>query len=132
MNYISSEEFLNQSEKVKRVLLEWWNPQVGDLYCNIYNNQNNNVLVINNCQLIIKNFEIDIKKFGAPLLQMHQLIQFIEDNTKCKINIENYNTNDILLRFIKYGKEVKSCMYCDCNLLKSLWKASIKIAEESV
>jgi hypothetical protein len=30
MNYISAEQFLNQNEKVRKVLLNWWKPQLGD------------------------------------------------------------------------------------------------------
>ena len=31
MNFISAEEFLKQSEKVQKILMDWWTPSWSDL-----------------------------------------------------------------------------------------------------
>ncbi|BDR74281.1 hypothetical protein K144316041_p21200 (plasmid) [Clostridium tetani] len=88
MDYISVKEFLKQPKEVQKVLLDWWKPEVGDVYCSLYNNnQPDNVMVINQCQFGLTIFKEDIKKYGIPLLTEGQLRQFIEDETQGKMDI---------------------------------------------
>lgn len=127
INYISAEEFLKQSKKVQKVLLDWWKDNINTL--DFYKTRSilcGAIHVSNEEQIKA------IKKFideTIPLLKMDQLIKFIED--------KNYFIE--LNNFSKTKKQV--CVYKDLNqvhssyygneeyLIQALWKVAIEIAE---
>lgn len=121
MNFISAEEFLKQSEKVQNKLIEWWEPQIGDILVNKNNNINSTIEVINDEIIAGKVYEVKNKPF-IPLLQTHQLIQFIEDEINKKIEIHHYSGGYEILDNDDLGND----------LLQALWQVTIQIAEESV
>jgi hypothetical protein len=130
MEYITEEQFSEQPKEIQKVFLEWWKPSVGDLYCNIYNNQQDNVLVINNCQIeFSKSFTEDIKKFGYPLLVEGQLRKFIEDKIGY-INI-TYSSNyeDMINKTVN---DNKNYLINSDDLFRAYWKVALKIAESEV
>lgn len=135
MEYISAEEFLKQPKEVQEVFRDWWEPSAGDLYLyySTYNNQQDNIAVINKQLEVFPRFKNDIKEFGYQLLTEGQLRKFIEDKTGCKLFIEYYNGSDILIRFMKANKEIKSYMFYNCNdLLRAYWKVACEIAKEEL
>ncbi|WP_461614355.1 hypothetical protein [Clostridium sp. Marseille-QA1073] len=81
MSYIPAEEFLKQSEKVQRELLEWWQPQIGDLTTSKYPMEISFV----KSQRDIEALKYYKGKPFLPLLQIHQLIKFLEDKINCKV-----------------------------------------------
>jgi hypothetical protein len=151
MEYITEEQFSEQPKEIQKVFLEWWKPSVGDLYCNIYNNQQDNVLVINNCQIeFSKSFTEDIKKFGYPLLTEGQLRKFIEDELE-RIHYENdgrrieldilHNNNftTILEGVMGSEKGIKRVEWVfenelgkKYNLLQVYWKVALELAKQEV
>lgn len=138
MEFISAEEFLKQPKEVQKVFLDWWEPSKGDVYCNLYNDQQDNTLVINDCQLeIFKTFKDDIKQYGCPLLTEGQLRQFIEDIAKCKVLELRCNCDDGEY-FIESYQNKYSCVHNDKwvllgdNVLKAYWKVALEIAKEKV
>lgn len=103
MEYISAEEFLKQPNEIKKVLIDWWKCDYGDLYIlqETYNTVECDVICCN------RDLECDIegdwkyfKTISIPLLTEGQLRKFIEDKTQCKIDIENCNN---FIRFYLYG-----------------------------
>lgn len=142
MKFISSREFKEKSEEVQKVFLDWWKPSKGDIYCNLYNNQEDNVLVVNDCQLeMFKTFKTDIKTFGVPLLTEGQLRKFIEDKMGGVVkviqwHIEDSNISkrgysiDILLK----NKYSVTHHFKDLgeDLLKAYWKVACEIVECSL
>jgi hypothetical protein len=138
MEFINAEEFLKQDEQVQKVFLDWWNPSKGDLYCNLYNNQQDNILVINDCQLeIFKTFKDDIKQYGFPLLTEGQLRKFIEDKSNCK-NVEilsDISTGQYYADFYENtysGIEEDTIEYLGTNKFKAYWILALITAKESV
>lgn len=124
MKFISVEEFLEQDEKIQKIFIDWWKPSVGDLYCNLYNEQRDNILVINKVQLdFFKTFSNDIKKYGFPLLTEGQLRKFIEGKTNCKLNIGNIS------KIINIYKKELDIPY-ETDILQAYWQIALEIAEE--
>lgn len=132
MNYISSEEFLKQSEKVQKVLLDWWKPEITNLYTDKY--ERNRMIEferdITHIKLLKSNKTI-------PLLQMHQLIQFIENKGYKFVSVNNYIEVD--KKQMWTAKAFKTMMQLQPSFetfeedkLQALWKVAIEIAEESV
>lgn len=138
MDYISVKEFLKQPKEVWKVLLDWWKPEVGDVYCSLYNNQEDNVMVINQCQFEFATFKEDIKKYGIPLLTEGQLRRFIEDETQGKMDIL-VNGMGVTNEYIRYEfmcwNSVDQCKYkkeysfeVDAkDLLEAYWVVAILI-----
>lgn len=123
MNYISAKEFLEQSEKVQSELLEWWKPYLGGLFVDKFD-YNNKIKCISMFVGSKFNGKID-KKDSIPLLQMHQLIQFIEDKTNKTIGIEiNRDLNNVTIAIMD-----KTVRLFECDLLEALWKVAIEIAD---
>lgn len=137
MEFISVEEFVKQPKEVQEIFMEWWQPSEGDLYCNLYNGQQDNVLVINNVQLeIFKSFSDDIKKYGIPLLTEGQLRRFIEDKGY-RTYIKTYELpNDYgIFVFPKDCLNSSRAFYKDnleTNILKAYWKVACEIAKENL
>lgn len=125
IKFIKANEFLNQSKEVQKVFLDWWQPSEGDIYCNLYNNQQDNVLVIQSCQLeVFKSFKENIKLFGIPLFTEGQLREFIEDNGYSKVILELTN--------LYYKRKTNNyCKTYGCrqdNILLIYWKIACQIA----
>ncbi|MBU3186574.1 hypothetical protein [Clostridium estertheticum] len=126
-NFISAKEFQNQSDKVQKVLIEWWEPNFGDLFVNKFDY---NATI--NCiwRFIGSDINTSIKKDGCtPLLQIHQLINFIES--------KGILIHCSLVAWIYYRNKNLSNPNCSMfdgqfNRLEALWRVAVKIAEEEV
>lgn len=137
MEFITVEQFQEQSEEVQKVFLDWWQPNKGDIYCNLYNNQQDNVLVINNCQLeVFKSFKDDIKLYGIPLMTEGQLRKFIEDKTGCKLDATFFLWDGYTVEISKKYEEEGYCIsqkafeHLGEDLLQAYWKVACEIAEQ--
>ncbi|WP_195966773.1 hypothetical protein [Clostridium sp. 1001283B150210_160208_E6] len=132
MEFITVEQFQEQPVEVQKVFLDWWQPNKGDIYCNLYNNQQDNVLVINNCQLeVFKTFKDDIKLYGIPLLTEGQLRKFIEDKTKTKIETSLTVYNQYALWLVKVkGQDYETFDTREEDLLQAYWKVACMIAND--
>lgn len=124
MEYIKPKDFLKQSKEIQKVFLDWWKPSIGDIYCNIYNNQINNILVINSVQLQSSTFADDIKQFGFLLFTESQLRRFIEDKTGGKIEIRIWDDYGYSIRTKKGSLDGGK------NLLETLWNVCCLIAQD--
>ena len=86
-SFIPKEEFLKQSEKVQDVFYNWLTFNSGDVA--------NTLCYVNGEVLLHKNTSRTGTNEIIPLLQMHQLIDFIENKLKCKvINFKLVNCMD--------------------------------------
>jgi len=138
-NYISAEQFFELNGKVQRAFTNWWKPAEGDLYCtrNVYDVIDVIVDVINgkyNCIYgLERDFlpeEIEINEDLIPLLQIHQLIEFIE----CKGYSWNKRGNFLDVDFaIDTGHEDGwTTNLSNINLLQALFQVACKIADWEV
>nr|WP_308545826.1 hypothetical protein [uncultured Lachnoclostridium sp.]DAF89849.1 MAG TPA: hypothetical protein [Siphoviridae sp. cteLh2] len=132
MEFITVEQFQEQPKEIQQVFLDWWQPNKGDIYCNLYNNQQDNVLVINNCQLeVFKTFKDDIKLYGIPLLTEGQLRKFIEDKTKTKIETSLTVYNQYALWLVKVkGQDYETFDTREEDLLQAYWKVACEVATD--
>lgn len=123
MNYIGSRQFSEQSKEVQNVFMEWWKPDLGDLFIDKFD-YNCKIKCISMFVGSKFNGNLD-KKDSIPLLQMHQLIQFIEDKTNKTIGIEvNRDLNNVTIAIMD-----KTVRLFQCDLLQALWKVAIEIAD---
>ena len=130
MEFISSEDFLKQDEKVQVVFLNWWKPSSGDLfqYRKLFN-------VVDYCsgttiQPFYNSYAV-FKKDCIPLFTEGQLRKFIEDKTAMgTVNVdyfEGYRIKiNISINQSKYYKDLGN------DLLKPYWKVADQIAKESL
>jgi len=139
MEFITVEQFREQPKEVQRVFLDWWQPSVGDIYCNLYSPQPNNLLFITKGQLeIFKIFKDDIKLYRIPLFTEGQLRKFIEDKTGCKTDMVFYMYDGYDIEISKphyidgYCLSQKTFEYLGEDLLQAYWKVACKIAKEEV
>lgn len=140
MEFITVEQFKEQPVEVQKVFLDWWQPNKGDIYCNLYNNQQDNVLVINDCQLdIFKSFKDDIKLYGIPLMTEGQLRKFIEDKTDGIVKLIQWHIHDSQVSKHGYAIDILrkneyhvTYHYKDLgeNLLQAYWEVACEIAKD--
>lgn len=136
MNYISAAEFLKQPEKVRKSLIEWWQPKFGDLatfegidyhYSN-YTREDDYCFVTRYSKEDEKDsyediYGIDIQnmfnvrevyhsfksKFDViPLFTEGQLRNFIEEKTGCKVEVV-YVSKDLVENEQSYYRIDRSC-----------------------
>ena len=155
MDYITSEQFMGQPEKVQKTLLDWWVPKVGErIYSTGISSGEYILLSESNAYesyYIVALIELaDIRDFGIrktaknvfiPLLSETQLRHFIEEKTKYKIIAIPYNgDNDsehyhIKFKDMKLGGKLLYEPNYDIqtdDLLQAYWQVSCKIAEEDL
>lgn len=130
MNYISAEEFSKQSEKVQKVLLDWWKPQIGDIYMwEYYKGGWNEMRFVKPTSKNILNGTW-AKHMAIPLLQMHQLIKFIESR-KGMLDIIYSKGERKFINFYDINENEDYPIYKikGHDLLEALWQVACEIAE---
>jgi hypothetical protein len=135
MEYISAEEFLKQPKEIQKVFLDWWKPQMYDLFFRNFTNENGFLKgIYKGCiedNEVLKSANKD--NSFMPLITEGQLRKFIEDRTECKLDIEYFSTDSVLFRFRIGRKEKKSHMFYDTkSLIQAYWKVALEIAKECI
>lgn len=134
MEYISAEEFLNQSKKIQEVFLNWWNPSVGDLFSWArYDEEPHNICCCNDRHIIemTEFFKKNNSGNRIPLLTEGQLRRFIEDKTGGKV--ESYYAWDyytIAIRNTECGGDDPQMDTEEIYLLQAYWKVAVEVAKE--
>lgn len=134
MEYISLKEFIKQPKKVQKIFIEWWKPAIGDLF--VWNYLDGKENDLHKLQCCTSELVINLTKSnkGAeegeriPLLTEGQLIKFIEDKTKKKITIIEFDYDhwNIVSKFgFTYITD-------KADLLQAYWKLACEIAKESI
>ncbi len=142
MEFISAEEFLKQTKEIQEVFMEWWEPSMGDLFCDI------DAFFMEHMECLLETDKIEIinddKKHGyyIPLFTEGQLRKFIENKTGSTVDItrtfltanNKYNFDFelwiVVENRIKYNGSFEYDMEND--LLQAYWKVALEIAKESV
>jgi hypothetical protein len=132
MKFIEAEEFLKQDERIQKVFIDWWQPSLGDLFTTkrvydeidvIVDATKNDIWGMNNTFKGNIYSSVDKSLMPFPLLTEGQLKQFIEDKTKCKLNIGNIS------KIINIYKKELDIPY-ETNLLHAYWQVALQIAKE--
>lgn len=148
MEFITVEQFKEQSIEVQKVFLDWWNPSIGDIYCNehLVNFEGDK---IQRLEVITNTTDINHIKQDSrllcALLTEGQLRKFTEDKAGCLLDIiiENLNNDYYLYTVIgwkikefEYGKEFGRILFEDCieaeDLLLAYWKVACSVAKEEL
>lgn len=128
MNYITAEQFLQQPEEVQKVLLEWWQPRIGDLTTGRYKS----------IDVIEQPREIEAVKiykgqpYTIPLFSESQLRKFIEEKLNGKVDCV-YWGDDYEIRIfdrVEYDEKIKGYLMNETDLLQAYWKVACMIAKE--
>jgi hypothetical protein len=140
MDYISAETFSKQDENIKRVLLNWWKPQLKDFFFRDFGN-NPKSYIRGIYESVIMDYETQNNaakdKTFLPLLTEDQLKKFIEDKGYKYIGINNFiKLEDKETWNIKVFKSMMQFepdieLYCDTPL-ECYWTAALLIAAEEV
>lgn len=129
-NFITVKNFSNQSDKVQNTLMEWWEPKYGDLYSNFGSPHLNIVLKSEDEFILSTNNTVWDEKINCiPILQIHHLIQFIE-NKQGILDI-NMKGEYIIATHDDEGNIINVYKKLGNGLLEALWQVVCKIAEES-
>ncbi|NFJ84010.1 hypothetical protein FDA84_15090 [Clostridium botulinum] len=134
MNFISTEEFLKQPKKVQNIFKNWWKPQAGDLV-----HDKINIVGVIVPALCIGDYKSNLDKNKVtPLLQMHQLIGFIEDKTESIVQVSYcFKENDAtkrgyMLHLMGDGGANSHYKNLGEDLLQAYWQIACRIAEYEV
>lgn len=139
MKYISEKEFLEQPKEVQEVFMKWWLEsdntydlcKVGTLLSLAKRYEYDNPVLyasVKNSYLTRKSYKHYYKII--PLLTLQQLIEFIEEKTKCNVDIDCGGYGDRIFIFVvsefwttnKYEFEGK-------DRLQALWKVACEVAK---
>lgn len=163
-NFIEAKELLKQPIEIQQKFIDWWKPKVGDLFelhiveyndygegseeqtvlrkdeYNIIKSISENMLKESKENMIDMIKDVNCADRFTLCLNMSQLIDYIEDNSLCKIDIEysprkekGYRINFYKIVDTEYGER------CDFlskrenlghNLLQALWKVACKIEKD--
>lgn len=150
MKHITAEEFLKQDENVQEMLRKWceYNLQVHDLVVPIDHETReviDSVCMITQCMDTSED-EINIGRVFyletcllydtiyeiVPLLNLQQLIDFIEDKTETKVQIIYNNSYTIDVGYSDDFKIESWDAYEDVgqDLLEAMWKVACKVVQE--
>lgn len=137
MEFITVEQFKEQSIEVQKVFLDWWKPSIGDLFTWI-DQDKHDMSELGCCcselqaEITDKNKNLDNR---IPLFTEGQLRKFIEDKT-------GYNKMDITTSHLEDGYYIelidekwhiqKAYHHLDNDLLQAYWKVACMIAKEEV
>lgn len=138
MEFITTEQFLEQSKEVQEVFIDWWKPSIGDLYTWNYSDEKENDL--HKLQACTSELVLELTKDNKgvnegdriPLLTEGQLRQFIEDKTGLTLEFDVYDNCCIDIRVGK-NQKLNRIFETECtNLLQAYWKVACKISKESI
>ena len=145
MNYITEEQFLEQSGKIQLMLLDWWKPQDNDLISErlLVPKTNDGFYTGDYCR-----FEADIMLFKdktssetetIPLFNESQLRRFIEEKTNKKVwvlhNPDYREGHSIIIQLGNSNDDFKhehmQFAIITKDLLEAYWQVTCKIAKET-
>lgn len=134
MEFITVEQFKEQSKEIQKIFLDWWECDYGDLYY-----YNEDPLEYKDVEIIDNNLECDLngdfeyfKSIGPiPLFTEGQLRKFIEDksNTKIETSLTVYKQYALWLVKVK-GEDYETFDTKEEDLLQAYWKVACMVVKE--
>ena len=131
MKFISAKKFLKEDKEIQKMFIDWWKPEIGDLFK--YNYGYSNIEIIN-----LKSIKEDVEesKYSAhiiPLLTLEQLVKFVEDITGYRM-LPDYNDHEgySVWLYCKEGELKNKYRRLGKDLLQAYWEVATKVAKESI
>ncbi|MGL5766035.1 MAG: hypothetical protein ACRCX8_10385 [Sarcina sp.] len=138
MKFISVEQFLKATGKVRESVLTWWEPSLGDL---VECTNKDEVYCLSNDQQVTRAEGAREKSLIIPLLTTQQLIDYIEWRTEYAINkiefgvadcywVEPYyeSTYSMDEVYPRWWHDENS--FCHEELIQVLWKCACEVADD--
>ncbi|HHX61091.1 MAG TPA: hypothetical protein GX707_10330 [Epulopiscium sp.] len=120
MRYITAEQFRGQPEEVQKILLDWWEPEMHDMYSKRVGDLGVITTHIGDkgqLKLASKFKGVDM----TPLFTLHQLWEFIEYELSSDLNISYVNGSYILEVGIWFHRAHK-------DKLQAFWECACEVA----
>jgi len=133
MEFITVEQFEEQSKEVQKVFLDWWKPNKYDLYTN--DGFHTYLVGIEEKELICPNTNSIVwheKKKCIPLFTEGQLRKFIEDKTGYKVDCCFYDGKYDINICEDDGLYIKKHEDIDSDALQAYWKVACIVAKEGL
>lgn len=130
MEFITVEQFQEQPEEVQKVFLDWWQPEIGDIFQFAtvdFDNDDSTIGVISGKKQI-KIAEWGKGEYRIPLFTEGQLRKFIENMRGKIVEINLFCGGYSIVtayRKCEFGNLGK-------DLLQAYWKVACKIANEEI
>lgn len=143
MEFITLEQFKEQSKEVQEVFSDWWEPSIGDIFifnADEYDNSDSNIGVLGG----IKQINITRRSKGeyrTPLFTEGQLRKFIEEKVNGIVKVIQWHIEDSKVSKRGYAIDILrkneyhvTYHYKDLgqDLLQAYWKVACMIAKEEV
>lgn len=130
MEFITVEQFQEQPKEVQKVFLDWWKPSNGDIYLDVYKNNN----VIECCHHIkfMNNEDVEHMKVdndAIPLFTEGQLRKFIEDKENIKVQ-SMFDIFSLEYALLINSKGTMLARTGTDDLLEAYWKVACMVAKE--
>ncbi len=134
MEFITVEQFKEQSKEVQEVFFDWWKCEPFNIYAWCWNLKDNKWSIESCCNQIQADTINKGKTIGdiIPLFTEGQLRKFIEDKTGHKIGCELFKRGYDINICKDDGDYIKIYEGVDKDLLQAYWKVACMIAKEEV
>lgn len=133
MKFITVEQFQEQPKEIQKVLLDWWQPEVGDIFQFVtvaFNNDDSAIGVLGS-EKQIKITQCGKGEYRTPLFTEGQLRKFIKDKLDMKIQCEIHPLTLDYIILVKNNSGNKVWMHTGKeDLLQAYWKVACMIAKE--
>ena len=133
MEFITVEQFQEQPLEVQKVFIDWWQPEIGDIFQFAtvdFDNDDSTIVVISGKKQI-KIAEWGKGEYRIPLFTEGQLRKFIEDKLDMKIQCEIHPLTLDYIILVKDNSGNKVWMHAGKeDLLQAYWKVACMIAKE--
>lgn len=122
MEFITVDQFEEQSKEVQKVFLDWWKPSVGDIF-------GSDILI---SRRVITSDRFDKEEY-IPLFTEGQLRRFIEDKTNTDTILGISDCKEYVIALIKNDDELYEMIDTkETNLLQAYWKVACMVAKEGL
>ena len=128
MEFITVEQFQEQPKEIQKVLLDWWQPEAGDIFQFVtvdFNNDDSAIGVLGS-EKQIKITQCGKGEYRIPLFTEGQLRKFIEDKKGEIVEI------NLCCGGYYIVTEYRKGMFDNLgnNLLQAYWKVACEVAKE--
>lgn len=134
MEFITVEQFKEQSKEVQKVFLDWWGANLSDF--DLIGYIGNSTAYKECFPSLVRNVAIVCFEMGieiAPLFTEGQLRRFIEDKTNTDTILGISDCKEYVIALIKNDDELYEMIDTkETNLLQAYWKVACMIAKEEV
>lgn len=125
VRYITVEQFREQPENIQKVLVDWWEPQMYDLFVASVGELGD----IESCIGDKHTSHVVQRSKGEnrlPLFTLQQLWEFIEDKVNCFVTVD-FIADEYWINTDDWWNKDEKCFF-DEDKLQAFWKCACEVA----